>query len=656
MLQMTNHVRKSACWAAYVLAVCFALGTPVTSMAQKVHPTTVELYQDTLLAFNRGQIGDGLNRVAAIQHPLLRKIAQGALMAQAGNPYDFAKLGAFISANPSWPDLNLILLQAEAKLPAGMNHDQLLHWFSAHPPQTLDAFDLMIKTQRAVGRNADAVAAIRARWVDGAFGSVEQSDFLKRYRDELRAKDHWARLDRLLWENTAAAAERMFPLVSKGQAVLAMARLHFTKRNLAKVPASLSHDPGLVYLKLKLARQNDQDAMAASLLALQPNDPAHDEAWWNERSIIARRYLINGSPQRAYQLAVKHRLHDGMTYSQAEFLAGWIALRFLAQPDKAISHFRAIYDKSNFPISRARGAYWLARAYAAKQQDEDAETWYDYAAAYPTTFYGQLARAAQADEAALAITPASIDAAEKAAFAANEQVRIAVLLQSIGESRRAEQFLMATASDAATAAEFTLLAQLAVAHERYDLAVRISKRATQRGFMLEADAYPVPDYLWAGEPERALVLGIIRQESMFNPTIISPAKAVGLMQLLPSTARATAKQLGQSFSAHQLTVPNTNIRLGSKFLADRIDQFNGAKIMAIASYNAGPARVRQWVEKIGDPRAGRDPIDWIELIPIYETRNYVQRVLEATQIYRARLQNGKAKLRLMEDLSSGKAG
>lgn len=655
MDKMTNHLRALLRRSLFGLVLCTALSAP-PAWAQKAPPAAVELYQNTVQAFNRGQIGEGLNRVAAIQHPLLRKIAQGALMAQPDTPYDFAALSTFISANPSWPELNLIVRQAEAKIPATMANQQILNWFAAHPPQTLAAFDRMVSALRAARHNTEAVVAIRARWISGTFGSVEQSDFLKRYQGELRGKDHWARLDRLLWDNTAAAAERMLPLVGKGQAALARARLNFTKRNLAKVPANLSHDPGLVYLRLKQARQNDQDNNAANLLALQPDDPAHDELWWQERSIIARRFLVNGAPQRAYQLAVKHHLHDGMTYGQAEFLAGWIALRFLAQPDKAIAHFKAVYDKSNYPISRARGAYWLGRTYAAKKMTEDAEAWYGRAAAHPTTFYGQLARATQIDDAVLAVTPAKIDAEAKSAFAANEQVRIAVLLQGIGENRRAEQFLMALAADATTAAELTLLAQLATAQERYDLAVRISKRATQRGFSLEADAYPVPDYLWSAEPERALVLGLIRQESMFNPTIVSPAQAVGLMQLLPSTARATAKQLGQSFSNNMLTDPNRNIRLGSKFLADRIDQFNGAKILAIASYNAGPARVRQWMEKIGDPRTGRDPIDWIELIPIYETRNYVQRVLEATQIYRARLQKGPAPLRLMEDLTSGKAG
>lgn len=651
---LTNHVLCAAQFRLCILLCLIGLAHPQIALAQKAHSTTIEQYQDTVQAFNRGQIGDGVNRVAAIQHPLLRKLAQGALMAQPDTPYDFATLSAFISANPSWPELDLIVRQAEAKLPAGMSDPQLLRWFAAHAPQTLDAFDLMIKAQRATGQKVAALTAIRARWVNGSFGSVEQSDFLKRYRGDLSAKDHWARLDRLLWDNTTTAAERMLPLVSKGQAALARARLHFTKRNLAKVPSALQHDPGLLLLKIKKARQDDADDTAAALLAHQPQDHVHDDDWWNERSIIARRFLVKGAPQRAYQIAARHQLQDGMPFTQAEFLAGWIALRFLHKPDVALGHFQRIYTKSNYPISRSRGAYWLGRAYAAKDQTDEAESWYRKAASYPTTFYGQLAQSALTDGAILAVTPPAISAEEREAFAANEAVRIIVLLDSIGETRRAEQFMLAMAAEATTTESLTLLAQLANAQERYDLAVRISKRATQRGFLLEADAYPVPEYLWADAPERALVLGIIRQESMFNPTIVSPAQAVGLMQLLPSTGRAVAKQLGQSFSSQKLTDANTNIRLGSRFLADRIAQFGGSKIMAIAAYNAGPARVRQWVEKIGDPRAGRDPIDWIELIPVYETRNYVQRVLEATQIYRARLQGGKAGLQLRDDLAAGK--
>jgi len=636
-------------------ALCLLALLSAPAWAQKVHSSEVDTYQETVSAFNRGQIVGGLGRLQQVHSPLLRKVAQGALMAQQDTPYSFTQLSAFISDNPSWPGISAIEQRAEEKLAdSGMSPTQLVNWFKAHPPITLAAFDRMITALYATDHATEAESFIRERWVDGAFGSVEQKDFLKHYRHLLRAKDHWARLDRLLWNNSDDAATRMLPLVSKGQAALAKARMNLNKHTLARVPAALQGDPGLVYLRLKQARQKDQDGTAASLLALQPRDPVQDDLWWTERSIIARRYLLNKATQKAYQIAANHKLVDGMAYQQAEFLAGWIALRFLHQTDTAITHFTHVYEKSNYPISKARGAYWLGRSYQARHAEETAADWYGKAAIYPTTFYGQLAQAALDDDATLTLPLQEVDSETRDEFTAQENVQIAELLLQIGERKRAEDFILAMASDATTLGQFTLLAQLALKNERYELAIKISKLASKRGYLLNAEAYPLPDYQLRDTPEKALVLGLIRQESMFNPTVTSAAQAVGLMQMLPSTAKATAKKLDLSFSAGRLTDANYNIRLGSQFLADRLDQFDGSIIMAVASYNAGPTRVRQWVEKIGDPRHGVDPVDWIELIPVYETRNYVQRVVEGMQAYRARLNHGSSALKIARDIGATK--
>lgn len=631
------------------------LATPHLAWAQKNQPNDLDDYQATMSALERGSISGGLTGLQRIESPLLRKVALGTLMAQPDTPYDFKQLSSFISSNPSWPELAEIQKRAEEKLPPEYSAEQIIHWCQAHPPLTLAGFNRMIAALRSTGANDQARNLIRARWVDGSFGSVEQEDFLKKYRSDLRASDHWDRLDRLLWENTEIAALRMLPLVSKGQTLLAKARMSMARRDIDRVPAALRHDPGLVYLQLKQARQDDKDAKALSLLSLQPQHPRHQEdLWWTERSIIARRYLVNGQHSKAYQIAARHKLDKGMSYHQAEFLAGWIALRFLHQTETARKHFHRIYDESSYPISKARGAYWLGRSYAAQKSEEQAAAWYAKAAVYPTTFYGQLAQAALDADATLTLAPPSIDPDDRRQFTMHDNVRIAALLEQIGERKRAESFIMALAKDATSHTQFALLAQWATKLERYELAVRISKLAVKRGFMLDNEAYPVPAYQLRDEPEQALVLGLIRQESMFNPTIVSPAQAQGLMQLLPSTARAEARKLDISFSPSRLYEPNYNIRLGSRFLADRIEQFDGALILAIASYNAGPTRVRQWMEKIGDPRNGVDPIDWIELIPVYETRNYVHRVLEATQIYRARLRQGSSKLKIIQDIESGK--
>lgn len=638
----------------FLLGLLVALFSAQQSWGSRVIGTDTDNYQAAMQAISNGQVHSGLERLEQVKNPLLRKVALGALMVREGNPYDFSQISGFLSANPGWPDSKEMRQRAEEKLPAGLNPTQLSHWFDANPPLTLRGFDLMISALRATGKAAQARTLIRERWVNGAFGTVEQADFLKRYGGELTTKDHWRRLDNLLWGGTDGAAQRMLPLVGKNLAALAKARLTPTPRNISQVPASLQHDPGLLLIKIKQARRNEANETAAALLGKQPNQAAQDDAWWDERHIIARRFLTAGQFSRAYQLAAQHRLPPGAAMAEAEFLAGWIALRFLRQPEKATRHFKALDGISNFPISKARAAYWLGRSQQAQNHSEQAQAWYAKAAAYPTTFYGQLAQAEIERKSVLTIRSPRIDEAERAAFRAREDVRIIRLLQQIGEPRRAETFMLATSARATTQLEFSLLAQLANDIERHDLAVRIGKRAVQRNILLDNEAYPVPDYLLPERPEKAMLLGLIRQESMFNPTITSPANAIGLTQLLPSTARGLARELGIGFSASRLTDPAYNIRLGSRYLADRIEQFDGSLILAIASYNAGPARVRQWLGSIGDPRDGRDPVDWIELIPVEETRNYVQRVLEATQIYRARLNKGSARLALRRDLQLDK--
>jgi soluble lytic murein transglycosylase len=640
-------------------AIIFLIGLLCTffgaqqAWASRVIATDIDNYQLAMQSIGNGQVRSALERLDQVKNPLLRKVALGELMTRQDTPYDFSQLSGFLSANPGWPGSKDIRLRAEERLPAGLSPTQLSHWFDAHPPLTLTGFDLMISALRATGKSIQARALVRERWVNGAFGSTEQTDFLKRYGGELTGKDHWRRLDRLLWDGTENASQRMLPLVGKNLAALAKARLSPTPRNLKLVPASLQHDPGLLLLKIKAARRDEANETAANLLAKQPNATEQDEAWWDERSIIARRYLTTRQFSRAYQLAAEHRLPPGAAMAEAEFLAGWIAFRFLQQPEKAMRHFKALDAISNFPISKARAAYWLGRCHTALGHNDQARAWYAKAAIYPTTFYGQLAQTEIEKKSVLTIRSPQLDESDREVFRLREDVRIIRLLQQIGEPRRAESFMLAASARATTLPEFSQLAQLANDLERYDLAVRIGKRAVQRNILLDNEAYPVPDYLMPERPEKALLLGLIRQESMFNSSITSPANAIGLTQLLPSTARALARELGLSFSVSRLTDPAYNLRLGSRYLADRIEQFDGSLILAIASYNAGPARVRQWLESIGDPREGRDPVDWVELIPVEETRNYVQRVLEATQIYRARLNKGAAKLGLRRDLQLG---
>jgi soluble lytic murein transglycosylase len=339
--------------------------------------------------------------------------------------------------------------------------------------------------------------------------------------------------------------------------------------------------------------------------------------------------------------------------TQAEFLAGWLALRFLDRPEDASRHFRALYENVSTPISLSRGAYWAGRAAEALRRPEEAAQWYGLAAQHVTTFYGQLA-AERLSPGGLLVMPAEPepDAETAAAFAGRELVRIARMLNRISpEGDREGPFVRRLGLDAATAEEHVLTSRLALDLARPDLAVWAGKQGVQNA-VIAAAGYPVIDMPRSGNPDPALVHALIRQESTFDRRAVSPAGARGLMQLMPGTAQEVARKLGITHSNVRLTDdPEYNVTLGSWYIQNLLERFNGSYVLAIAAYNAGPARVQGWLRQFGDPRAeGIDPVDWIELIPIYETRNYVQRVLEGMYVYRARLNGGTYRLTLGDDL------
>ena len=201
-----------------------------------------------------------------------------------------------------------------------------------------------------------------------------------------------------------------------------------------------------------------------------------------------------------------------------------------------------------------------------------------------------------------------------------------------------------------------MVAGLATRFRRFELAVRVGKTALRSGQYIVDYAYPI-FRLPAVEAENALVFAIMRQESEFSVRAVSPAGAQGLMQLMPGTAREMAKSRGLRYNRRKLlSDPSYNVRLGSAYIASMMERFSGSYPLAVAAYNAGPARVGEWLETYGDPRNGDvDAMDWVELIPFNETRNYVQRVLEGLQIYRLRLSDRPVASRLTMDLKGRKA-
>jgi soluble lytic murein transglycosylase len=402
----------------------------------------------------------------------------------------------------------------------------------------------------------------------------------------------------------------------------------------------------------------DYDAAARYLDGVSESQMGNARVWADRRAILARREAREGRGDRAYRLASRHGLTPaaGYDYSDHEWIAGWVALRKLNDPARAVGHFERFEASVETPISLGRGGYWIGRAYEAMGDESRARAAYARGALHQTSFYGQLAAQRIGAPGDSALTATELPDWRKSPAMRSDDVRMAAIVHFAGEDSLAFQAFVQLSEQMEGGAALGALAQLALDLGKPNYAVRIAKKATRKGEVLMPAYYPVTelaDYARAVEP--ALAMSIARQETELNPTAISHAGARGLMQVMPATAKKVAGWIGEAYSPDRLTADwRYNARLGQAYLARRIGEFGGSYVLAAAAYNAGKGRVDQWIAERGDPRmAGKDMIDWMEEIPFSETRNYVQRVMEGIYIYRSRLTGKAGPMTIVDDLSRG---
>ena len=636
-----------------LLATLVALALPATAPAQEfevapLSPADVVTYRAAFLAMNADAWDSALAAASQASDPVLAKVIEGLYLARDESEAPFTDVVGFIIANPDWPNISDLRRAAERQMPEDLPPAFAAAWFADYPPLTFDAVMRYAEALAALDRDERLRELVNERWTTIRVTEDQQRQFLDRFGNLLAPGAHEARLEALLWANRATEARRILPMVSRGLQALANARIRLASRRrsgvdraVAAVPDSLADDGGLIYERVRWRRRADLTEGAVELLDRQPENPTNLRRWWTERNILARRLFAEEDYQGAYDLVAAHKQETGIPFAQAEWLAGWLALRFNGRPDLARDHFRRLFDSVTTPISLARGAYWVGRSYEAMSDQANATNWYRLAALYDTTFYGQLS-AGKLNQPSVAGLPREpdipIETAE--AFAVSELTRIVLALDQIDEQALSDRFLRSMSRGAQDdPVRLALTTQLASEIERRHIAVRNAKRAVSIGPPLIQASYPILPLPRASPvPETALLLALIRQESEFRVDAVSRSGARGLMQLMPATARRMSNALGLPHSLRRLTAdPDHNIQLGSEYLARMLDRFDGSYILAVASYNAGPTNVERWMEQWGDPRRpGVDVVDWIESIPFYETRNYVQRVLENTQVYRLR--------------------
>lgn len=527
--------------------------------------------------------------------------------------------------------------------------------------QTMEGVIILARAHLATGKSAAAGTVMSRFWRKEKLEAKEEAFILREFGGILSTADHRARMEQMLHYDRVSAASRVAKRAGAEQLAQAWSAVIRKDRNAAKlldaVPKA-QRGGGYVFAKAKHLRWAKKYKEAAAIMLTAPTDAdalVDPDAWWVERRVLSRELLDLGDPATAYKLAAAHAAESPAMAADAEFHAGWYALRGQRDPALAARHFGRIAEIAEGHISLSRAYYWLGRA-ADDGGPGDAQAHYERAARYGTAFYGQLAAAKLGRDTIPAAHP-SPTPDDRQNFAGRQAVQAIERLEAAGHQRHADILYRDLAGELDSAGELALLAVKAEKRGDHHLALRVGKIAAARGLDIGALSHPVgaiPVSANISGAGKALAYAIARQESEFNAGAVSPAGARGLLQLLPRTAQAMAKRAGMKFSAGRLTTDaGYNASLGAAYLGDQLSRFDGSYILTFAGYNAGPGRAQDWIARYGDPR-GKDIdtiVDWIERIPFTETRNYVQRVMENYQVYKMRL---SGRFDITADLTHGR--
>jgi len=639
---------------------------PVSNQPRVLNDQDTALFRQGLAAARSRDIAGARNAAAQIGDPAARKLVEWALLDTSADQMPFSDLAVARTAFAGWPRADTRTAAAERALERGYaGPDAAINLFARGGPTTVQGAIALAEALEQRGRSDEARRLITEWWRTRSFDADAQSRILTRWGSALTQADHEARLNMLLLGPHGPATRAMTQMVSPerqavAEAAMTLRTAYSPDAVVANLSPSQAMDPAVVLERVRILRSQNRQSEGFALLAALPPAPSHTEGQntlWSERRNYFLDALERRNGQAAYDAMAGHGFPGGERMVDGEFFAGWAALVKLNDPARAARHFEALRQMSSTPITQGRALYWLGRAAEAQGNTPAAVQYYRDGARHIQTFYGQLA----AEKAGMTTITLPADPvptrSDVAAFEANEVVRALRILGETGETSLFRVFAYQLDDDLPGPEGLALLMDLSRNYNEGFTAMMVGRAASQRGFLMPERQYPIriPPAVPGAAPLE-FTQAITRQESSFDPRARSHANARGMMQFLPGTGRAVARQLGLPYSDERLYDADFNMTLGSFHLGDLTTRFGGSMLLTTIGYNAGPARPPQWIARCGDPRGGAvDPVDFIECAPFTETRNYMMRVMENMQVYRARLNGGSAPLTLSSDLRRGAA-
>jgi soluble lytic murein transglycosylase len=573
--------------------------------------------------------------------------------AQAG----YQRIHAFLNAAPKWPLAETLLKRAEQALYENIQNPTIVvSYFNSRVPATPFGMLALARAHFASNDGAKGKVWLRKAWGNTDVDAQLEQTILGEFGSQLSNSDHRFRFSRLVLAQSSNAAIRNAQrlggdFVNAGRVAASLISFqNGADKKYDDLSAAARSDMGMKYALTRFYRKKEQYGKARTILAGVSGDAAamvDAEAWWMERKIVTLHSVgpkHSDSWSAAYQIARNHGQAKGDGALEAEFMAGWVALRYLKKPEVGMKHFVKLQDIAESRTDKARAAYWIGRSYLAMGDKATAQLAFKDASQYSTVYYGQLAR----EQIGMGNRPESINggaasASAQARVEQDEVVRAFRMMSQVASKSELNMFLWPLAGRFKNSDEMNAVAAIVQNTAGTSWSLRLAKAAGQRGVDIDSWSYPLrglPNWAQIGKPvEKALVFALSRQESEFDPNAGSSVGAQGLMQLMPGTAKLVARQYRVAFNPGSLkSDPAYNVKLGAAHLADLVEDFSGSYVLTLVAYNAGPRRSREWVEEYGDPRGGQvDPVDWVECIPFNETRQYVQKVMQNVHVYRSRL-------------------